>query len=234
MDVKVTVIDHPAGEKTEQGNTAVSLSSQGVRNASPVFALMSNNKPCTTEFPSIVHPTKPQSAITTPDKIAGATLGSVARQQGVAALHTPNRVHTPKACTPLAWNRTPLARLLRHAQSPVTPPARVKVRPKIDLGTPSRVQKTTNPALTAASQRLGPVPNTSTGDSAIETEDKEENTEDKSTDVSPSVSTTASVKSADVNGNMDIRSFWKTKKTPQKSPVLKEVLTTDVSQVSWM
>lgn len=233
MDVKVADTD-PAGEKTQQGNTAVVLSSQGVWNASPVFAKMSNNKPCSTKSPSIVHATKPQSSITTLDGIVGATPGSVAGQQGVASLHTPNHVHTPKACTPLAWNRTPLARLLRHAQSPVTPPARVKIRPKINLGTPSRVQKTVDPAVTAASQKLGPVPNKSTGDPAMETKDTEENTDDKSTDVSPSVSMAASVTSADVKGNMDIRSFWKTKKTPQKSPVLKEVVTTDVSEVSWM
>lgn len=157
----------------------------------------------------------PRSVLSCKPPLCTATPSRVAKQPG-----TPCRVMTPKMFTRCT--------MLRPAHTPVTPPSRVIRETHRDqgLGTPRRVPKSDSCAQT---------PNQTPKIKTPCVEDSPDNKENvESIDSTTPELSNASVKFSgkngkpDTNGNQDIRKFWKTKKTPNKSPVLKEVLTTEV------
>ena len=117
--------------------------------------------------------------------------------------------------------------------TPFTPPSRVRREPGIGLCTPSRVPMSENSVKKRQSLLVTSmfVKKENENDDVDDRGNKEYsgNTSPEVTQAANKNPTTAVTGKAEANAsNMDIRSFWKTKKTPNKSPVMKEVLTKEV------
>lgn len=164
----------------------------------------------------------PNNVVTSKPPVAAGTPSRVARQQGPAGSGTPRQAFTPSSF----FRRETLRHL--YIGTPVTPPSRVKRKPEKDVCTPGRVPKSENSARKEHQESQG-VSNLFKKDTDLDEKGNIENDSEVPMESLRVGSKTPSGVTSGKGNNMDIRNYWKTKKTPNKSPVLKEIFTVEVS-----